>query len=328
MAMTRSAPRDATDPLGALRWRIAANAGRGRRCAPRWTHVRAATAFGSGRSIQLCRDAGFDPDEMVGDADDAGALADIDVSRNAERILSDIMDAIGTLDCGNCGQIFESLEILHSQEWEKEELRARMRNVIADGLIRARSDAAHAGYDGPLGPFFVDIDDEGQARRNDLSFPSAKPPLADPRLRRLEHWLDVIVLEPASSVLWCGSRDFARAKDDSGDVFESRLIDFPVGTTVWYEPGDRGDDTLFDRDWERTWPSGVVSGYCVKAQEEMDWQTVSPRCCRCGKPTGYDEQVTVELVTTEHEYATMRSFAWPAPGQFGVVCQKCEGTAR
>jgi hypothetical protein len=50
-----------------LKWGIVANAGhRAPDSKPRWSHVKDATGFGSTSAQQLCRDAGFDPDEMVG----------------------------------------------------------------------------------------------------------------------------------------------------------------------------------------------------------------------------------------------------------------------
>lgn len=57
------------DAFEDLRWRVVANAGRGRPRKWRWAHVHDATGFGSGMSQQLCRDAGFDPDEEVGDVE-------------------------------------------------------------------------------------------------------------------------------------------------------------------------------------------------------------------------------------------------------------------
>lgn len=50
-----------------LRWGIAANAGhRAVSRLPRWVHVQRATSLGSTSAAKLCRDAGFDPDAMVG----------------------------------------------------------------------------------------------------------------------------------------------------------------------------------------------------------------------------------------------------------------------
>ena len=50
-----------------LRWGVVANAGR---LSPepkqRWSHVCDATGLGSTSAQQLCRDAGFDPDQIVG----------------------------------------------------------------------------------------------------------------------------------------------------------------------------------------------------------------------------------------------------------------------
>ena len=54
-------------PFTDLRWRVVANAGRlSRSNKPRWAHVLDATAFGSTRAKELCVEAGFDPDEMIG----------------------------------------------------------------------------------------------------------------------------------------------------------------------------------------------------------------------------------------------------------------------
>jgi hypothetical protein len=56
-----------TRTLRDLERRIVANAGlRSGRPLPRWSHVADATGFGSTRAQQMCRDAGFDPDEVVG----------------------------------------------------------------------------------------------------------------------------------------------------------------------------------------------------------------------------------------------------------------------
>lgn len=53
-------------------WGIVANAGRlSNRRKQRWAHVHDATATGSSSCIELCRRFGFDPDEVVGGADDA-----------------------------------------------------------------------------------------------------------------------------------------------------------------------------------------------------------------------------------------------------------------
>lgn len=50
-----------------LRYGVVANAGRrSAASAPRWAHVLEATGLGKTSSQQLCRDAGFDPDEVVG----------------------------------------------------------------------------------------------------------------------------------------------------------------------------------------------------------------------------------------------------------------------
>lgn len=49
-----------------LTWRVVANAGRLGKRKPRWAHVMDATGYGSTRSRELCREAGFDPDEECG----------------------------------------------------------------------------------------------------------------------------------------------------------------------------------------------------------------------------------------------------------------------
>jgi hypothetical protein len=58
--------------LAELRDRVVANAGTGRKRAPLWTHVKAATGYGSTRARELCRGAGFDPDEEAGDEPQPG----------------------------------------------------------------------------------------------------------------------------------------------------------------------------------------------------------------------------------------------------------------
>ena len=50
-----------------LRWGIVANAGHdSSERMFRWAHVKRNTGFGMTSSIALCREAGFDPDEIVG----------------------------------------------------------------------------------------------------------------------------------------------------------------------------------------------------------------------------------------------------------------------
>jgi hypothetical protein len=50
-----------------LAWGVVANAGRlSTTKAPRWVRVKNATGLGSTSSKELCRSAGFDPDEVVG----------------------------------------------------------------------------------------------------------------------------------------------------------------------------------------------------------------------------------------------------------------------
>ena len=65
--LCRREPEWASNMIRDLRWRIVANAGRTSGMPrSRWAHVMAATGFGSTEAARLCRDAGFDPDEMVG----------------------------------------------------------------------------------------------------------------------------------------------------------------------------------------------------------------------------------------------------------------------
>lgn len=54
--------------LEELRWGIVANAGIHSRAGalPRWVHVADATGFSPTSSRELCWEAGFDPDELVG----------------------------------------------------------------------------------------------------------------------------------------------------------------------------------------------------------------------------------------------------------------------
>ena len=56
--------------MRALRWRVAANAGRTGTRKPRWSHVKDATGYGSTSSADICRQEGFDPDELVGATDE------------------------------------------------------------------------------------------------------------------------------------------------------------------------------------------------------------------------------------------------------------------
>lgn len=57
------------DELHRLRWGVAANAGcRSTEPAPRWAHVVKMTGLGSTSAHQLCHAAGFDPEEIVGKA--------------------------------------------------------------------------------------------------------------------------------------------------------------------------------------------------------------------------------------------------------------------
>lgn len=58
-----------------LVWGVVANAGRlSRERKARWSHVSDVTGYGSNFSIDLCKRAGFDPDEVVGgDAEDGEA---------------------------------------------------------------------------------------------------------------------------------------------------------------------------------------------------------------------------------------------------------------
>ena len=54
------------EELQKLRFGVVANAGRRARVRrPRWAHVSDATGFGSTASVELCRQAGFDPEEYV-----------------------------------------------------------------------------------------------------------------------------------------------------------------------------------------------------------------------------------------------------------------------
>ena len=56
--------------LRELKWRVVANAGRlSERHAPRWSHVMDVTGFGSTEAARLCREAGFNPDMMIGGRD-------------------------------------------------------------------------------------------------------------------------------------------------------------------------------------------------------------------------------------------------------------------
>ncbi len=50
-----------------LAWRVVANAGHRGRRKPRWAHVADATGYGNSRAQELCREAGFNPDETCGD---------------------------------------------------------------------------------------------------------------------------------------------------------------------------------------------------------------------------------------------------------------------
>lgn len=53
--------------LRRLARRVVANAGRGAiQQLPRWAHVMAATGLGSTSAASLCREHGFDPDEITG----------------------------------------------------------------------------------------------------------------------------------------------------------------------------------------------------------------------------------------------------------------------
>ena len=61
-----------------IAWRIVHNAGYKKMRAPRWVHVRDATAYGAGVSQALCRRHGADPDELVGlDPNDEDALREL-----------------------------------------------------------------------------------------------------------------------------------------------------------------------------------------------------------------------------------------------------------
>lgn len=58
---------EAERELKELKWRVVANAGRMSRLENRrWAHVHDVVGLGSSKSKELCRAAGFDPDEMVG----------------------------------------------------------------------------------------------------------------------------------------------------------------------------------------------------------------------------------------------------------------------
>lgn len=52
--------------IAVLRWGVVANTINSASYAPRWVHVQRVTGFGSTAARKLCRDAGFDPDESVG----------------------------------------------------------------------------------------------------------------------------------------------------------------------------------------------------------------------------------------------------------------------
>jgi hypothetical protein len=56
----------------AILWGVVHNAGHGRRPAPRWSHVSAATGMGSTASALLCQRFDLDPDETVGSDDEGG----------------------------------------------------------------------------------------------------------------------------------------------------------------------------------------------------------------------------------------------------------------
>jgi len=58
---------DAARQLDELRRRVVMNAGRGHYRTWLWVCVQEATGYGSTRSQELCRQAGRDPDEKVGD---------------------------------------------------------------------------------------------------------------------------------------------------------------------------------------------------------------------------------------------------------------------
>lgn len=77
------------DELHRLRWGVAANAGcRSTEPAPRWAHVVDMTGLGSTSAQQLCHAAGFDPDEIVGKAQEylGVALAESDQREHAAAL--------------------------------------------------------------------------------------------------------------------------------------------------------------------------------------------------------------------------------------------------
>ena len=74
------------DELHRLRWGVAANAGcRSTEPAPRWAHVVNMTGLGSTSAHQLCHAAGFDPEEIVGKAQEDLGVALLRLDREAAR---------------------------------------------------------------------------------------------------------------------------------------------------------------------------------------------------------------------------------------------------
>lgn len=87
-----------------LRWRVVANAGRAPSVspAPRWSFVNAVTAFGSGLSRRMCREAGFDPDEERGGEEETDPERDARESEELERMIR----ASGESICRPCGEAY------------------------------------------------------------------------------------------------------------------------------------------------------------------------------------------------------------------------------
>lgn len=74
------------DELHRLRWGVAANAGRrSTEQAPRWAHVVNTTGLGSTSAQQLCHAADFDPDEIVGKAQEDLGVTLLRLNREAAR---------------------------------------------------------------------------------------------------------------------------------------------------------------------------------------------------------------------------------------------------